>query len=68
MTKCKNINIIYKENREKQGVVSSQFLKESEVIHMLEEALLQLLVLSLMINIVLSIISFILTVVIAIVT
>lgn len=35
---------------------------------MLEEGLLQLLVLSLMINIVLSIISFILTVVIAIVT
>ena len=49
-------------------MVSSQFLKESEVIHMLEEGLLQLLVLSLMINIVLSIISFILTVVIAKVT
>lgn len=44
-------------NKEKQSVVSSQFHKESEVIYMLEEAILQLLILSLITNIALTIIS-----------
>ena len=42
--------------------------KESEVMHMLETALLQLLVLSIVTNIVLAIISFILIIALVIVT
>ena len=43
------------------------FTKESEVIHMLESALFQLLILSLITNIALTIISFILIIVLTIV-
>lgn len=52
--------IMLLENKKKQNVVLSQFLKESEVIHMLEQALFQLLILSLITNICLSFISFVL--------
>ena len=60
--------IIFPENKEKQNVVSSHFYTESEVIHMLEAALLQLLILSLITNIALAIISFILIIAFVIVT
>ena len=42
--------------------------KESEVMHMLEEALLQLLILSLITNIALAIISFVLIIALVIIT
>ena len=42
--------------------------KESEVMHMLEEALLQLLILSLIMNIALAIISFVLIIAFVIIT
>ena len=42
--------------------------KESEVMHMLEEALLQLLILSLIMNIALAIISFVLIIDLVIIT
>lgn len=42
--------------------------KESEVMHMLEEALLQLLILSLIMNIALAIISFVLIIALVIIT
>jgi len=48
------------ENKEKQSVVSLYFMQESEVIHMLETALIT--------NIALSIISFVLVIVLAIIT
>jgi len=43
------------------------FTKESEVVHMLESALFQLLLLSLIINIALTIISFVLIIVLVII-
>jgi flagellar biosynthesis protein FliP len=68
LTFFKILYIISKENKDKQSVVSSHSKKESEVIHMLEEALLQLLILSLFANIVLAIVSFILIIAIVIIT
>lgn len=49
-------------------MVSSQLLKGSEVMHMLEELLLKLLILSLVSNIALAIISLILIIVFSIIT
>ena len=43
-------------------------LKESEVMHMLEEALMQLLILSLITNVALAIISFVLIIALVIIT
>jgi hypothetical protein len=68
LTFIKILCIILKGNKEKQSLVSSQFLKESEVMHMLEEILLQLLILSLAVNIVLATISFILIIALVIIT
>ena len=49
-------------------MVSSQFHKGSEVMHMLEEALLQLLILSLITNVIFASISLLLIIALVIIT